>query len=108
MLKNTCAEEVEAVNISKDSIVSNSDMIKRYKHCRKLADDYGKVFILKNNQPDAVLISITEYERVSPFVEYIENLDDEELSLVIKSLPDQGKRKRYSLEHLHGDTRGQE
>jgi len=54
------------------TIVSNSDMIKNYKSCRMKADSFGKIIILKNNQPDAVLFSITEYERLSGLIEYAE------------------------------------
>ena len=67
------------MNISSNSIVSNSDMIKNYKSCRIKADSYGKILILKNNQPDAVLFSIVEYERLSALIESVESLDDHEL-----------------------------
>ena len=56
------------------AIVSNSEMIKNYKACREKADVLGKIFILKNNQPDAVLFSIREYETLS---ELIEHQDDQ-------------------------------
>ena len=55
------------------AIVSNSEMIKSYKACREKAQSFGKIFVLKNNQPDAVLFSITEYERLSVFIEYLES-----------------------------------
>lgn len=84
-----------SMNITTKSIVSNSDMIKNYKSCRIKADDYGKIIILKNNQPDAVLFSITEYERLSAFIEYIENLDEQELSLELNSLSS-AKNKRIT------------
>ena len=67
------------MNISSKSIVSNSDMIKNYKSCRIKADSYGKILILKNNQPDAVLFSIDEYERLSALIESVESLDDHAL-----------------------------
>ena len=65
------------MNISTKDIVSNSDMIKNYKACRDRAEVSGKLIILKNNQPDAVLFSITEYERLSVFIEYLESLEFE-------------------------------
>lgn len=74
------------MNITSKSIVSNSDMIKNYKSCRLKADSYGKITILKNNQPDAVLFSIAEYERLSQFIEFIENLDEQELPLFLNAL----------------------
>jgi PHD/YefM family antitoxin component YafN of YafNO toxin-antitoxin module len=75
------------MNIFTKAIVSNSDMIKNYKSCREKAEVLGKLFVLKNNQPDAVLFSITEYERLSAFIEYLETLNDKEIETIIGILP---------------------
>jgi prevent-host-death family protein len=75
------------MKISTKAIVSNSDMIKSYKSCREKAETFGKIFVLKNNQPDAVLISATEYEKLSELIEYIESLDESERSAFIEALP---------------------
>ncbi len=75
------------MNILMEAIVSNSDMIKNYKTCRDKAEKFGKIFILKNNQSDAVLFSIAEYKRLSVFLEYLETLDHETADKLIKSLP---------------------
>ena len=91
------------MNISSKAIVSNSDMIKNYKNCRIMAEDLGKIFILKNNQPDAVLFSITEYERISALIEYMETLNDKDITKVLALMPVEGNRKTYTLEHLHHD-----
>lgn len=80
---------------SADTVVSNSDMIKAYKACRDKAEVFGKILIFKNNQPDAVLFSITEYERFSQFIEYLEFLNDEELSTVLHSLPGIADRRKH-------------
>ncbi|MDW7656086.1 MAG: hypothetical protein SCM11_02805 [Bacillota bacterium] len=72
--------------ISAKSIVSNSDMIKKYKNCRELAEKQGKIFILKNNQPDAVLFSIAEYEKISVIIEYMEGLYEKEITQAIESI----------------------
>jgi prevent-host-death family protein len=93
------------MNISTRAIVSNSDMIKNYKTCREKAENYGKIFILKNNQPDAVLFSISEYERLSAFIEYLESLEGKDISKVIESLPKEGKREMYSIDHLRKDIK---
>jgi hypothetical protein len=69
------------------AFVSNSDMIKNYKACREKSEELGKIFILKNNQPDAVLFSIGEYERLSPVIEYLESHGDEEIENLVKVLP---------------------
>jgi len=75
------------MNISTKAIVSNSDMIKNYKSCREKAENLGRLFILKNNQPDAVLFSIKEYERLSIIIEYLESLNDYEIEKVTEILP---------------------
>jgi PHD/YefM family antitoxin component YafN of YafNO toxin-antitoxin module len=69
------------------AIVSNSEMIKNYKACREKADLLGKIFVLKNNQPDAVLFSIKEYERLSAFIEYLESLEEKDIAQLTESLP---------------------
>lgn len=86
-------------------IVSNSDMIKNYKTCRDKAEVHGKIFVLKNNQPDAVLFSIAEYERLSEFIEYLQSLDEADMEKVIESLPGVGIRKTYSIGHLRDDIK---
>ena len=75
------------MKISTSAIVSNSDMIKSYKACREKAEGCGKIFILKNNQPDAVLISAGEYERLSGLIEYIDSLDESERAIFIEGFP---------------------
>ena len=93
------------MNILTKAIVSNSEMIKNYKSCREKAEDFGKIFILKNNQPDAVLFSVNEYERLSIFIEYLESLDGVDIAKFIESLPKEGNRKLYSIDHLRSDIK---
>lgn len=73
------------MNIVMEAIVSNSEMIKNYKSCREKAEELGKIFILKNNQSDAVLFSIDEYQRISVVIEYLECLDKEATEQFYKS-----------------------
>ncbi len=73
--------------ISSDSIVSNSDMIKNYRVCRERAENFGRVFVMKNNQPDAVLFSVAEYRKYSAIIERIESLNEEQIKLVSDLLP---------------------
>ncbi len=82
--------------ISTDSIVSNSEIIKNYKSCREKAESCGKIFILKNNQPDAVLFSVSEYGRFSALIEYLDALDDSEIAALIEALP--AKRSGISIQ----------
>jgi PHD/YefM family antitoxin component YafN of YafNO toxin-antitoxin module len=62
------------MKILKEGIVSNSDMIKNYKSCRDKAESTGRLFIFKNNQLDAVLFSLSEFEKLTPILEYFESL----------------------------------
>jgi PHD/YefM family antitoxin component YafN of YafNO toxin-antitoxin module len=75
------------MKISTNAIVSNSDMIKSYKACREKAERFGKIFVLKNNQPDAVLISAVEYEKLSFLIEYLDSLDEPERNAYLEGLP---------------------
>lgn len=93
------------MNISTKAIVSNSEMIKNYKACREKAESFGKIFILKNNQPDAVLFSIAEYERLAVFIEYFESLEEKDVAEVTASLPKQGKKPNYSIDNLRDDLK---
>jgi len=75
------------MKISTNAIVSNSEMIKSYKACREKADLCGKIFVLKNNQPDAVLISVKEYTKLSTLIEYIDSLDEAARDAFVEALP---------------------
>ena len=83
------------MNITTRSIVSNSDMIKNYKSCRMMADSFGKIIILKNNQPDAVLFSIAAYERLSVLIECVEDLDEQGLRTAMSLLSEEMSKKEY-------------
>jgi PHD/YefM family antitoxin component YafN of YafNO toxin-antitoxin module len=93
------------MKVSTQAIVSNSDMIKNYKACREKAEKLGKIFILKNNQPDAVLFAVAEYERLSVFIEYLESLEENAIARFLESLPKEGKRKRYLFDQLKEDIK---
>ena len=66
------------MKIIKESIVSNSDMIKNYKSCREKAENTGRLYVFKNNQLDAVLFSLIEFEKLTPVLEYFESLSMED------------------------------
>ncbi len=93
------------MNIKAKAIVSNSDMIKNYKDCRDKAEGFGKIFILKNNQPDAVLFSINEYERLFEVIEYLECLEEKDIAEFFQSLPKKGHKGMYSLSNLKEDMK---
>ena len=66
------------MNISTKENVTNSELIKNNKACRDRAEVSGKLIILKNNQPDAVLFSIYEFEKLSVFIEYMESVEEKD------------------------------
>jgi hypothetical protein len=76
----------QKMKILKEGIVSNSDMIKNYRSCREKADDTGRLFIFKNNQLDAVLFSLIEFEKLTPMLEYFESLSKEDHVIALNLL----------------------
>ena len=101
MLKKKVGDNV--MNILTRTIVSNSEMIKNYKACREKAEGFGKVFVLKNNKPDAVLFSIAEYERLSVFIEHFDNLEKKDIEKFIESLSRKGNKENFSTDNLKTD-----
>jgi prevent-host-death family protein len=58
-------------------------MIKNYKSCREKAERHGKIVIFKNNQPDAVLVPVTEFERLSLVIDYLDSLGEKNLDKLL-------------------------
>ena len=90
--------------IPRDAIVSNSDMIKNYKACRDKAELLSKVFIMKNNEPDGVLLSIDEYERLSGFIEYAEFLEKNDIAKILEVVPKAGNDESYAMGLIRKDV----
>lgn len=79
------------------TIVTNSDITKNYKACRDQAESLGKLFIFKNNEPDAVLFSIVEYEKYSAIIEYAEYLDTNGIAKLLDAIPKDGNEQNYAV-----------
>lgn len=75
------------LKISTDAIVTNSEIIKKYRSVREKAELRGKVFILKNNRPDAVLYSIAAYKRFSVLIEHVEELNNADYVKFMDNVP---------------------
>ena len=90
--------------IPRNAIVSNSDMIKNYKACRDKAERLSKIFIMKNNEPDGVLFSIAEYERLSGFVEYAEYLEKNDIAKILEVMPKAGAEESYAMGLIRKDV----
>ena len=91
------------MNILTKAIASNSEMIKNYKACREKAEILGKIFVFKNNQPDAVLFSINEYERLSTIIEYLESLEEEDKAKIVETLLKGVSGKRHSVNQTNNE-----
>jgi len=96
------------MNILDIAIVSNSEMIKNYKDCRNKAENLSKIFILKNNEPDAVLFSINNYKKLSAFFEYLDNVGDADLLELHNCLPKSGNNEMSKLKQLITDLQENE
>ena len=64
----------------------------------------GKLIILKNNQPDAVLFSIDEYEKLAVFIEYMESIEEKDIAKAVGSLPADAKRKTYTVDYFKNEA----
>ena len=71
--------------------------LKNYKAGREKVEKFGDIFVLKNNQSDAVLLSITKYKRLLVLIEYLESLEGKGTARVTESFPKEGNRKRCEL-----------
>ncbi len=76
------------MKIPRRAIVSNSDIIKNYKTQRNNAEALGKLIIFKNNKPDAVLFSISAFDRIAELLEEIETMNDIELANILEMIKD--------------------
>jgi PHD/YefM family antitoxin component YafN of YafNO toxin-antitoxin module len=83
----------------REATVKSTKMVENYKACRKKAKKSGKVFVLENNQPDAVLFTAAEYERISWFIEYFEEYDDEEIALVSEFILSKNNKNINSIDY---------
>ena len=85
------------MKIPKNAIVSNSDIIKNYKTQRERAEVNGKLFVFKNNQPDAVLFSMTEYEKIADLLELVETMNEVEINNILEMIHDHKKKISFTL-----------
>lgn len=89
------------MDIFTKAIVSNSEMIKNYKTCREKAEQFGKIFVFKNNKPDAILFSIDEYEKLLASMEHLKSLKKDDVEKFTEPLI----LGEYSMDLLGKDIR---
>lgn len=67
------------VSYSRDEMISTTDMLKNFaKTIEKVAThQVSKIAVMKNNKPEAILLSVDEYERLQSYI-YWNSLDEKE------------------------------
>jgi len=60
--------------IERNEIISATEMVQNFAHCREKAKQYSKVIVFKNNKPDLALVDIDEFEKMINKIELLENL----------------------------------
>ncbi len=80
--------------IEREEIISATEMVKNFAHCREKAKQYSKVIIFKNNKPDLALVDIDEFEKMINTIELLENL------LVTNMDEDRAKDDKGVNEHI--------
>lgn len=81
-------------SIRLDSIVSSSDVSKKYTEVRTSVKEKGEVIILKNNKPDVVMLSFEYYTNL------MEELEDLQIQKMITERYKNDSGIRYSHEEM--------
>ena len=107
-VQNKYFEDAAPMNILDIAIASNTEMIKSHKDYRRKAGDLNKIFILKNYKPDAALFSNNKNEKLSKFIEYLDNVGEADLMELHKCLPQNKIAEVNNLKHLILDLQNNE
>lgn len=78
-------------------------VVNKYDKCRGLANYFGKVIILKDEQPDSVLLPIDEYEKLCQSFKKSDNFNEPKIVDLVKRFPSAGNREVYTLDQLKQD-----
>lgn len=60
--------------IERNEIISSTEIVKNFAHCREKAKKNSKMIIFKNNKPDLALVDIDKFEKMINRIELLENL----------------------------------
>jgi len=62
---------------SRDEMISVTELLKTFRHTlNKIADhSIDKIAVMKNNKPEAVVLSVDEYERIKALADFAEDLE---------------------------------
>lgn len=83
--------------MSKDDIVSASEVVKNFPKLRNKVKENSKMVIFKNNKPDLVLFDFEEYEKL---LQKLEMMEDE---LILRKIEERDKEDngvRHSFDDI--------
>ena len=85
------------LKITKQDIVSTSEVVKNFPKLRVKVKERSKMIIFKNNKPDLVLFDFEEYEKLLQKIDAMEDI------LIAKSIEERDKEDngtRHSFEDI--------
>ena len=83
--------------ITKNEIVSSSELVKNFSKLRNKVKNNSKLIIFKNNKPDLVLIDFNQYEKL---LEQIDLMEDILISKTIEERDKEDDKVRYSFDDI--------
>jgi len=86
-VQNKYFEDEAPLNILDIAIASNTEMIENHEDSTRKTDVLNKIFILKNCELDGALFSNNKDEKLSKFIEYLNNFGETDLIELHKCLP---------------------
>lgn len=107
-IQNKYFEDEAPMNILDIAISSNSEIIRNHMNSTRKTEDLSKIFILKNCELDAGLFSMNKHEKLSKFIEYLNNFGETDLIELHKCLPQNEIAETNNTKHLIIDLENSE
>ena len=85
------------IEITKQEIVSTSEVVRNFSKVRAEVKEKSKMIIFKNNKPDLVLFDFDEYEKL---LERINIMEDLLISKTIEERDKEDDQVRYSFDDI--------
>ena len=85
------------INIPEASIVSSTDINRRYSEVSNKTDEKEKVFVFKNNKPDKILMTYDHYKELRSYIEQLECF------ISINKFENKKEKEFFDAEDIIGD-----
>lgn len=85
------------IEIPVSSIVSSTDINRRYTEVSNKTDEKEKVFVFKNNKPDKVLMTYSFYKELQSYIEQLECF------ISVKNFENKENKEFYDVEDVIGN-----